>query len=124
MQEERGRARMEARFGPPGTGRRELTIGHTAYGLAAVMARLGLDFQGCRTIDGFDLGSAGFAIRYYDPEEQRIVVYEFDGDFRYLGETRVEAAAWAGEDVLVLGGPVAPPTASRPAGSARAWTSR
>jgi hypothetical protein len=99
---------MEARFGPPGAGRRELRIGRTAYGLTEAMVRLGIHFEGCRTIDGFELGRSRFAVRYYDPEEQRVVAYEFDSQFRYLGETRVDIAEWAectGEDVLALDGP-------------------
>lgn len=30
-------------------------------------------------------------------DEQRIVTYEFDGEFRYLGEPRVHVAAPVGE---------------------------
>jgi hypothetical protein len=107
---------MEARFGPPGAGRRELRIGRTVYGLAEAMVRLGIDFEGCRTIDGFELGHGHFAVRYYDPDERRVVVYEFDDRFRYLGETRVDIAEWAewtGEDALALDGP---------AGSGPPWT--
>jgi hypothetical protein len=104
---------MESRFGPPGAGGRELRIGRTAYGLVDAMVRLGIDFEGCRAIDGFELGRSHFAVRYYDPEEQRIVAYEFDGQFRYLGEMRVHVAEWTGDDALALDGP---------AGSGPPWT--
>jgi hypothetical protein len=94
----RSRVLMEARFGRPGSGARRLTIAGEDCTLAEAMARLGIGFDGCRTIDGFALGPAHFALRYYDPEEQRLVAYEFDAEFRYLGELRVHVAEWLGED--------------------------
>lgn len=103
----RARVRMEARFGPLGAGRRSLTVGDRAYTLAELMAHLGIGFEGCRTIDGWELGPAHFAVRYYDPEEQRVVAYEFDGEFRYLTEMRVHIAEWVGEEGLAPG--VVPP---------------
>jgi hypothetical protein len=93
----RSRALMEARFGRPGSGARRLTIAGRVYTLAEAMARLGIGFDGCRTIDGLVLGPAHFALRYYDPEEQRLVAYEFDAEFRYLGELRVHVAEWIGD---------------------------
>ncbi|MGH7321912.1 MAG: hypothetical protein ACRELA_20130 [Candidatus Rokuibacteriota bacterium] len=95
---------MEARFGAPGSGGRRLTVAGQTYTLAELMARLGVAFDGCRAIDGLELGPAHFVVRYYDPEEQRIVAYEFDGEFRYLAETRVHIAEWVGEDRLAPGG--------------------
>jgi hypothetical protein len=96
----RSRALMEARFGRPGSGARRLTVAGQVYTLAEAMTRLGIAFDGCRTIDGFALGPARFALRYYDPEEQRLVAYEFDAEFRYLGELRVHVAEWIGEDAF------------------------
>ncbi|HLE43925.1 MAG TPA: hypothetical protein VJB36_07910 [Methylomirabilota bacterium] len=97
------RARMEARFGRPGSGARRLIVAGRSHTLPDVMTRLGIAFEGCRTIDGFELGAAHFAIRYYDPEEQRIVAYEFDAEFRYLAETRIDVLAWVGEQALAPG---------------------
>jgi hypothetical protein len=94
----RSRALMDARFGRPGSGARRLTIAGHVYTLAEAMTRLGIGFDGCRTIDGFTLGPGHFALRYYDPEEQRLVAYEFDVEFRYLGELRVHVAEWIGDD--------------------------
>ena len=99
-----GRARdaMETRFGPLGRGVRELVVAERAYALPELLARLGLAFEG-RVIDGFALEAGHFAVRYHDPEEQRIVVYEFDAELRYRGETRVHVAEWIGEEGLALG---------------------
>ena len=94
---------MESRFGPLGRGTRRLVIGGHAYALRDVLARLGLGFDGCRTIDGFELAPAHFAVRYYDPDEQRIVAFEFDAEFRYRAEMRVHVAEWLGLEVLATG---------------------
>lgn len=92
-----GRSRMEARFGALGTGRRGLVVGARAYSLAELIETLGLGFEGCRAIDAHELGEGRFAVRYYDPEEQRVVAFEFDAGFRYLSESRVHIAEWVGE---------------------------
>ena len=102
---------MDRRFGAPGAGVRHLVVGDRRYTLREVMARLDLAFEGCRTIDGFHLGPGHFAVRYYDPDEQRIVAYEFDAEFRYLAETRVHIAEWIGDEALAPGG-VWPPGAT------------
>jgi len=88
---------MEARLGALGTGRRSLVVGARVYTLSELLDTLGLGFEGCRAIDALELGEGQFAVRYYDPEEQRVVAVEFDGGFRYLRESRVPAAEWAGE---------------------------
>ena len=94
---------MDRRFGPLGCGVRHLVVGDRGYTLREVMVRLDLAFEGCRTIDGFHMGPTHFAIRYYDPEDQRIVAYEFDREFRYLAEMRVHIAEWIGEEALAPG---------------------
>jgi hypothetical protein len=94
---------MECRFGRPGSGTRHLTVAGRAYTLPDVMHRLGIAFEGCRTIDGIELGPGHFAVRFYDAEEQRVVAYEFDAEFRYLGEMRVHVADWVGDAALPEG---------------------
>ncbi len=107
------RLRMESRFGPPGSGTRRLAIAGTRYTLPELMGRLGLAFEDCRTIDGFQLGPGHFAVRFYDAEEQRIVAYEFDAEFRYLAELRVHIAEWVGEEGLAPGGTLPEAAADR-----------
>lgn len=91
---------MEARFGALGTGRRCLRVGARAYALEELLSILGLGFEGCRAIDAHELGTGHFAVRYYDPEEQRVVAFEFDAEFRYLRESRVHVAEWVGDEAL------------------------
>jgi len=92
------RAVFEARFGALGTGSRRLTVGDQALTLAELMERLGLAAEGCRSIDARQIEAERFVIRFLDFEEQRVVAYEFDRQFRYLDETRVHIAEWIGED--------------------------
>ncbi len=99
------RREMEARFGPPGSGPRRVRVGGQPYTPGELMARLGLAFEGCRPLDAFELGPSRFAVRYYDAEEQWLVAYEFDDEFRYLGELRAHVAEWVGEQGLRSGGP-------------------
>lgn len=99
----RARGLMEARFGRPGSGARRLTVAGTLYTLPELMARLGIGFEGCRTIDGFELAPGHFAVRFHDADEQRIVAYEFDAEFRYLAEMRVHIAEWIGDEALQEG---------------------
>lgn len=91
---------MEARFGPLGAGRRELRIAGLTYTRVEALARLGLAFEGCRSIDALELGPERFAVRYYDPEAQQVVAQEFDAHFRYLSETRVHVSEWVGEEAM------------------------
>lgn len=113
----RGRERMEQRFGPPGSGAPHVAIGGQALTVHDAMARLGIAFDGCRAIDAFEVGPSHFAVRYYDPEEQRVVVYEFDGEFRYVAEMRVHIAEWVGDEALTPGG-------EDPGEIVTLWTSR
>jgi len=92
------REAFERRFGALGTGLPSLTIAGVAYDLPALMERLGLAHQDCRTIDALQT-QGGFVIRYLDAEEQRVVAYEFDAEFRYLGESRIHVAEWIGEEL-------------------------
>ncbi len=92
------RKAFEARFGALGTGSTRLTVGNDAFTLTEILERLGLAAEGCRSIDARALGSDRFVIRYLDGEDQQIVAYEFDPDFRYLGETRVHVAEWIGDE--------------------------
>lgn len=92
------REHFEARFGPLGAGTRTLRINDAAFTLLELMDRLGLRNHECRGIDALAVSDDRFAIRFLDTAEQRIVAYEFDAGFRYIGETRVHVAEWIGEE--------------------------
>ena len=39
-----------------------------------------------------------YAVRYYDGQDQRVVAHEFDGDLKFVDETRAHVAEWIGEE--------------------------
>lgn len=94
----RGRALIESRFGPLGSGSLSLTLGGKEYSLPELMSQLGLNFDDSRTIDVVVLPAGRYAIRYYDGQDQRVVAQEFDAGFRLFDETRAHSAEWVGEE--------------------------
>jgi hypothetical protein len=88
---------MERRFGALGSGLAALPVRGRTYSLEALLHALGLGFEDIRPIDAHALAAGHFAVRYVDPEEWVVVVYEFDASFRRLGETVVPLAAWIGD---------------------------
>jgi hypothetical protein len=94
----RGRALIEERYGPLGSGRQSLTVGGVEYVLAELMRQMALSFDDSRAIDALVLSEGCYAVRYFDPQDQRVVVQEFDAQFRLLRETRAHSAEWLGED--------------------------
>lgn len=91
------RQQFEGRFGRLGTGARVLRVNDMLFSLGELMERLGLAADGCRSIDAREVAADRFVIRYLDADDQRIVAYEFDPGFGYLGEMRVHVAEWVGE---------------------------
>jgi len=98
MGELRGRALMESRYGPLGSGEQALTIGGVSYELAELMSQMGLHFDDSRAIDVLTLSEGHFVIRYYDAQDQRVVAQEFDAKFHLLRENRAHSAEWLGEE--------------------------
>ncbi len=98
MVELRGRALIESRYGPLGSGAQVMIIGGTEYDLSALLVKMGLNFEDGRGIDMQKVSAERYVVRYYDGEDQRIVAHEFDSDFRFLGEIRAHIAEWIGED--------------------------
>ncbi len=98
MVELRGRALIESRSGPLGSGAQVMIIGGTEYDLSALLVKMGLNFEDGRGIDIQEVSHGRYVVRYYDGEDQRIVAHEFDDTFRFLGEMRAHIAEWIGED--------------------------
>ncbi len=94
----RGRALIESRYGPLGSGGQSLTIHAVEYALVDLMSQMGLNFDDSRAIDVLTLPEGHFVIRYYDAQDQRVVAQEFDANFRLLRETRAHSAEWLGEE--------------------------
>ncbi|MBZ5628450.1 MAG: hypothetical protein LAO06_06235 [Acidobacteriia bacterium] len=98
MTDGRGRATIEARFGPLGCGTQLLTIGGDKLGMDELLHRMGLDFDDAKPIDLIAVSENRYALRYYDGQDQRIVAHEFDAEMRFLEETRAHVAEWIGEE--------------------------
>jgi hypothetical protein len=93
----RGRALMESRYGPLGSGAQTLTIQGVEYQLADLMSQMGLGFDDSRAIDVLTLPDGRHVIRYYDAQDQRVVAQEFQSSFGLLSETRAHSAEWLGD---------------------------
>ncbi len=94
-----GRASIESRYGPLGSGGQILRVGGVEYAVAELLRRLGIGFDDSGAIDVVMVSEGHYAIRYVDEQDQRVVAQEFDADFRLLGETRAHTAEWLGEQV-------------------------
>jgi len=97
MDEISGRALMESRFGPLGSGVQNLNINGAGYTVAELMVRMGLHFDDRWAIDALALPHGNYVIRYFDAQDQRVVAQEFDAELRLLSEARVHIAEWEGE---------------------------
>jgi len=93
-----GRALIEDRYGPLGGGKLSLTIAGVEYTLAELLRQMGLGFDDSRAIDALTLSEGRYAVRYFDAQDQRVVVQEFDADFHLFRETRAHSAEWLGEN--------------------------
>ncbi len=92
-----GRALIESRFGPLGSGQQRLTLGGTEYDMATLLAQLGIEFDDAKPID-VQAADGHYVLRYLDAQDGRIVAYEFSEEFHPLGETRAHMAEWVGDD--------------------------
>ena len=89
---------MESRFGPLGSGQQALAIGGETLDAGELLHRMGLDFDDAKPIDLIGVGENRYAVRYYDGQDQRVVAHEFDGDLKFVEETRAHVAEWIGEE--------------------------
>ena len=92
------RRTIEERYGPIGTGGKVLFLQGVPMGLRKIARKLALLYEDLVPIDAGTLPSDRHWIRFYDREDRRYVVFEFDGDFDLLEEHRADSLAWEGED--------------------------
>jgi Histone deacetylase domain len=95
---------VEMTFGPIGAGRQEVTVGSTAVTPRRALEQLGLSYE---DIDAIDLvpveEGERWVVRYFDPEDRRVVVMEFGPNFSIVSETRVHVKEWMGADYYGFG---------------------
>lgn len=92
------RQEMEKRFGELGSGASAITVQGVRYTLRAVLAKWTLDVPDILTVDGGTIGGDRHWIRFYDREDRRYVVFEFDGTFDLVEEHRADSLAWENDD--------------------------
>jgi len=88
---------MESRYGALGSGAQTLSINGREHTLTELMVQLGIHFDDRWVIDALPLAQGNYAIRYFDPQDQRVVAQEFDAEFHLAAETRAHIAEWEGE---------------------------
>jgi hypothetical protein len=93
-----GRALIESRFGRLGKGLDSLVIHGAEYDLDTLLARMDLQFEDSWAIDAVIVSDNLYCVRYYDGQDQRIVAHEFDGEFKFVRETRGHIAEWVGDE--------------------------
>jgi hypothetical protein len=57
-----------------------------------------LQYEDLIPIDGGTLPGGRYWVRYYDGEQRKVVVIEFDGEFTFLGENGADIMDWLGDD--------------------------
>ena len=96
MAELRGRALIEFRFGPLGSGVQRISVHGAGYDVRAVLTQIGVEFDDVKPIDIVQLSDRN-VVRFLDAQDQRVVALEFDSEFRCLGESRAHIAEWEGD---------------------------
>ncbi len=98
MNTSQGRDAIERRFGPLGSGAQSLAIRGAIYSLPQLLSQIGAEFDDSKPIDALALEGEHYVLRYIDGQDQRVVVVEFDADFRLCAEMRANLAEWEGDD--------------------------
>ena len=96
------RKTIEERYGPIGTGAKILFLQGVPVGLKKVSRKLSLLHEDLIPIDAGTLPDGRHWIRYYEGEQRKVVVIEFDGEFRLLGEYGADIMDWIGDEYFKI----------------------
>ena len=89
---------IEERYGKIGTGAKVLFLGGLPMGLSQVSRKLMLAYEDLIPIDAGRLDEGRHWIRYYEGEQRKVIVIEFDRDFAIVGEAGADIMDWLGDD--------------------------
>ncbi|HEU5360124.1 MAG TPA: hypothetical protein VFU42_03090 [Candidatus Deferrimicrobiaceae bacterium] len=92
------RRKIEERYGLIGTGSKVLFLNGVPMSLKKVSRRLMLLYEDLIPIDGGTLPDGRYWIRYYEGEQRKVVVIEFDREFDIVGENGADILDWLGDD--------------------------
>jgi hypothetical protein len=89
--------RIEGRFGPLWSGSGEILVAGRVRSLLEVKRTFDLMAADVVAIDLHELAEGGYAFRFYDGDDRRVVVYVFDAQWEILEEHRAHIAEWLGD---------------------------
>jgi hypothetical protein len=92
------RRTIEQRYGPIGTGAKLLFVGGVPMGLGQVSRKMALLHEDLVPIDAGTFPSGCHWIRYYEGEQRKVVVLEFDDAFTLVGENGADIMDWIGDE--------------------------
>ncbi len=92
------RRTIEERYGPIGTGAKLLFLQGVPMGLIKISRKLALLYDDLVPIDAGTLPSGCHWIRFYEGEQRKVMVLEFDGEFNFVGETGADIMDWIGDE--------------------------
>ena len=99
----RDKENIDKRFGKLWSGKDLIKVGDRPFTLLAVKRAFDLDTGDVVEIDLHVVPEGGFAFRFYDGDDRRIVVFVFNDTFDIIEEHRVHIAEWLGDDYYDTG---------------------
>lgn len=92
------RRNIEERYGKIGTGGKLLFLDGVPMTLSKLSRKLMMQYEDVIPIDAGALDGDRYWIRYYEGEQRKVVVLEFDREFSIVGENGADIMDWLGED--------------------------
>ncbi len=92
------RREIEERYGKVGEGGKVLFVRGLPMGLSTLSRRMALSYSDLVPIDAGTLPGGVHWIRYYEAEQRKVVVIEFDDAFNCVGERGADIMDWLGDD--------------------------
>jgi hypothetical protein len=71
-------------------------------GLGKIARKLALAYQDLVPIDAGTLPDARHWIRFYEGEQRKVIVLEFDGEFNLLAESGADIRDWIGDEYFKI----------------------
>jgi hypothetical protein len=89
---------IEERYGKIGEGRKILFVDGVPMALSTLSRRLALQYSDLVPIDAGELPDGTFWLRFYDNEQRKVMVVEFDREYAFTGERGADVMDWLGDD--------------------------
>lgn len=96
------RRTIERRYGPIGAGGKVLFLQGVPMGLVKIARKLALLYHDLVPIDAGTLPEGLHWIRFYEGEQRKVIVLEFDGEFNIRGEQGADIMHWIGDEYFKI----------------------